>query len=73
MTYELRKTIFMTKIKLDPHFSIIAITQKIFAKFYFNLYPICLQNSSFQINLFPHPSSLSPSVIELIQSYTFPA
>ena len=42
----------MTNIKLDRHFFIIAITQKLFAGFYLNLYPVVVMKFFISHNFF---------------------
>jgi hypothetical protein len=60
----------MTNIKFDHHFFIIAITQKLLAGFYLNLYPVVVMK--FFISHYFFSSSL-PSVIELVPPGTCPA
>jgi hypothetical protein len=57
----------MTNIKLDRHFFIIAITQKILAGFYLNLYPVVVLKF-FISQYFSHLTSRQ--VIELVQPGT---
>jgi hypothetical protein len=69
----IQKTMAMTNIKLDRNFFIIAITQKLFAGFYLNLYLVVVIKF-FISHYFLFFFSLSPpSVIELVQTGTCPA
>ncbi len=68
----IRKTMAIPNIKLDRHCLIIAITQKLFAWFYLNLYPISVMKFFISHN-FLFFSSSPPSVIELVQPGTCPA
>ena len=56
----------MRKIKLDHHFLITAVTKKLFAEFYLNLYPIFFMKFFISHNYLLIFSSSSPSVIELL-------
>ncbi len=60
----------MPNIKFDHHFFIIAITQKLLAGFYLNLYPVVVMK--FFISHYCFSSSL-PSVIELVPPGRCPA
>jgi hypothetical protein len=66
----------MTNIKLDRHFFIIAMTQKLFAGFYLNLYPIVVMKffivTQFFI-FFPHPHRQLLSLSNLVRVQRDPA
>ncbi len=65
----IQKTMAVTNIKLDRHFFIISITQKLLAGFYLNLYPVVVMK--FFISHFfppqPHVKLLSLSNLVLVQ------
>jgi hypothetical protein len=66
----IQKTIAMTNIKLDRYFFIIAITQKLLAGFYLNLYPVVFMKFFISHYFFPITSR---QVIELVRPGTCPA
>ena len=73
----IRKTMAMTNIKLDRHFFIIAITQKLFAWFYWNFYPIIVMkffiSYYFLFLKFPHPQRKLFRLFHLVRVQRDPA
>ncbi len=61
----IQKTMAMTNINFDRYFFIIAITQKLLAGFYLNLYPVVVMKLFISHYFLFFPSS-PPSVIELV-------
>ncbi len=62
----------MTNIKLDRHFLIIAITQKLFAGFYLNLYPVVVMKFFISHNFFSHPHRQLLSLSNLVRVQRYP-
>jgi hypothetical protein len=72
----IQKTMAMTNIKLDRHFFIIAITHKIFAGFYLNLYPVVVIKffiSHYFLFFFPHPHRQLLNLSNLVRVQRDPA
>ena len=71
----IHKNMEMTNIKLDRHFFIITITQKLFAGFYLNLYPEVVMKFfiSHYLFIFSHPHRQLLSLSNLVRVQRDPA